>query len=58
MNASLQKSDSPVLLANRDRIANGKLKQFSNSQLGDAWYGLYLEDPKIRQQRVTERRFQ
>ncbi len=58
LNASIKKSDSPVLLANRDRIANGKLKQFSNAQLGDAWYGLYLEEPKIRQQRVAERRFQ
>lgn len=56
LNIAITKSDNPVLAANRDRIANGKIKQFSNAQLGDAWYALYLEEPKIKQQRM-ERRF-
>lgn len=58
LNLAIKKTDNPVLSANRDRIANGKLKQFSNAGLGDTWYGLYLEEPKIKQQRVAERRFQ
>ncbi|MEA4862031.1 MAG: hypothetical protein AB7F40_01575 [Victivallaceae bacterium] len=57
LNRSLKKSDNKLLLENRDRIANGKLKQFSNALLGDAWYALYLEEPKVHQQRM-ERRFQ
>ena len=56
LNLAMTKCDHPVITANRDRIANGKIKQFSNAQLGDAWYALYLEEPKIKQQRM-ERRF-
>lgn len=56
LNLATTKSDHPALIANKERIANGKLKQFSNQQLGDAWYSLYLEEPKMKQQR-QERRF-
>jgi len=57
LNTAVKKSDNKTLLENRDRIANGKLKLFSNAPLGDAWYALYLEEPKVHQQRM-ERRFQ
>jgi len=57
LNAAVLKTDSQVVAANRDRIANGRLKQFSNALLGDAWYSLYLEEPKVRQQRVQGGRY-
>ncbi len=49
--------DNPVLNANRENLANGKVKHFSNANLGEAWYSLYLEEPKIKQQRVVQRGF-
>ncbi len=57
LNKATAKCDNPALIANRDRIANGKVKQFTNQALGDAWYSLYLEEPKVKQQRAPERRF-
>ena len=47
--------DNPVLNANRENLVNGKVKHFSNANLGEAWYSLYLEDPKIKQQRIVQR---
>lgn len=47
--------DNPVLNANRENLVNGKVKHFSNANLGEAWYSLYLEEPKIKQQRVVQR---
>jgi hypothetical protein len=49
--------DNPVLNANRENLVNGKIKHFSNANLGEAWYSLYLEEPKIKQQRVVQRGF-
>ena len=49
--AATKKSDHPVLLENRDKLVNGKAKQFSNAGFGDIWYALYLEEPKMKQQR-------
>lgn len=49
--------DNPVLNANRENLVNGKVKHFSNANLGEAWYSLYLEDPKIKQQRIVQRGF-
>ncbi len=57
LNSAVKRTDNPVVVANRDRIVNGKVKQFSNQQLGDVWYSLYLEEPKMKPQRTTERRF-
>jgi hypothetical protein len=38
---------------NWERLSNDKVKNFSNSGLGDEWYGLYLENPPApKQQRV------
>ena len=44
--------DNQVINDNYERLANGKEKHFSNAQLGDIWYSLYLEEPKIKQQKV------
>ena len=54
--AARKSSDNPVLKENYERLVNGKFKQFSNSGLGDAWYALYLEEPKIKPQRVQQQR--
>ncbi len=34
-----------VLARNWEALANDKVKSFSNSGLGEEWYGLYLENP-------------
>ena len=49
-----KKTDNPVVLENWERLANGKSRNFSNAGLGDSWYSLYLEAPKIRQERVRQ----
>ena len=54
--AAKKKSDHPVLLENLDKLLNGKAKQFSNSGFGDIWYALFLEEPKMKQQRQRQGR--
>lgn len=49
--------DNPILNANRENLVNGKIKSFSNANFGEAWYSLYLEEPKIKQQRIVQRGF-
>ena len=49
-------TDNPVVLENWERLVNGKARNFSNAGLGDNWYSLYLETPKIRQERVRQGR--
>lgn len=56
LTAAKSKTDHPVIIDNLDRLLNGKPKHYSNAVLGDPWYGLYLEEPKIRQTR-QERMF-
>ena len=51
LNRALEKSDNEMLKANREHLANNRVAHFSNSALGEQWYALYLEEPKIRQQR-------
>ncbi len=42
-----------TLALNWERLANDKVKQFSNAGLGEEWYGLYLENPPTpKQQRM------
>ncbi len=53
--AAKLKTENQVVADNWERLANGKVKNFSNSGLGDAWYSLYLEEPKIKMQRVQPR---
>ena len=51
LNRALEKSDNETLKANRDHLANNRVAHFTNSGLGEQWYALLLEEPKIRQQR-------
>jgi len=53
--AARKVTDSQVVQENWERLSNGKVKQFSNAGLGDNWYSLYLEEPKIKPQRVVHR---
>ena len=40
-------TSNEVLEKNREFLLNGKVKQFSNAPLAEAWYALQLEEPKI-----------
>ena len=51
LNAALKNSDNETLKMNREHLANNRLAHFSNAGLGDQWYALLLEEPKIRMQR-------
>ena len=56
-----KKSSNEVIAKNLDTLLNQKYKHFSNSRLGDAWYSLYLEEPKMpkmqqQQQQMRYRR--
>lgn len=51
LNAALKKSDNEILKANCGHLANNRPAHFSNAGLGDQWYALMLEEPKIKMQR-------
>ena len=51
LNRALEKSDNGTLKANRDHLANNRVAHVTNSGLGEQWYALLLEEPKIRQPR-------
>ena len=48
---ALKKSDDETLKRNHECLMNNRVPQFSNSGIGDAWYSLYLEEPRMRAQR-------
>lgn len=48
---ALKKSDNETLKKNHEALMNNRVLHFNNSGLGDQWYALHLEEPKIRQQR-------
>jgi len=48
-----EKLENDVIKRNREHLANNRANQFSNTGLGDEWYGLHLEQPKIKQQRQS-----
>lgn len=48
---ALKKSDNEVLKQNHEHLMNNRPAHFSNSGLGDPWYALHLEEPKVRTQR-------
>ena len=54
LNAALLKSDNETLKTNRDHLANNRVAHFSNTALGDQWYALLLEEPRIHQQRPRQ----
>lgn len=39
-------TEDETLARNWECVANGKVGQFSNADLGEAWYALLLEEPK------------
>ncbi len=51
LNAALEKSDNETLKANRDHLANNRVAHFSNTAIGDQWFALLLEEPRMHQQR-------
>ena len=48
---ALKKSDNETLKRNHEALMNNRAQLFTNSGIGDQWYSLHLEEPKIRQQR-------
>ena len=54
LTAALRKSDDAVLKTNREHLMNNRVSHFSNSALGERWYSLMLEEPKIRMQRPRQ----
>ena len=48
---ALKKGDNETLKQNHEHLMNNRPAHFSNSGLGDAWYALHLEEPKVRMQR-------
>ena len=48
---ALKKSDNETLKRNHELLMNNRLVQFNNSGLGDQWYTLHLETPKMKTQR-------
>lgn len=48
-------TDHAVVMDNWERLVNGKAKHYSNAGFGDLWYSLYLEEPKVKTQRVVAR---
>ncbi len=48
---ALRNSDNECLKRNHECLMNNRVAHFSNSGIGDQWYSLYLEEPKIKTQR-------
>ena len=48
---ALKKSDNPTLKQNHELLMNNRVAHFSNSGIGDQWYSLLLEEPRMRVQR-------
>ena len=48
---ALKSSDNATLKSNHELLMNNRSAHFSNSGLGDQWYQLHLEEPKVKMQR-------
>ena len=48
---ALKKSDNEALKRNHEALMNNRPAHFTNSAIGDQWYSLLLEEPKVRMQR-------
>ncbi len=55
--AAQKLSGNAVLAANYENLVNRRYKHFNNSGFGDLWYSLYLEEPKVKQQRAQQRMY-
>ena len=51
LTAALKNSDNEVLKTNHVHLMNDRPAHFTNSGLGDPWYALMLEEPKVKTQR-------
>ena len=51
LTAALKNTDDATLRRNHEALMNNRVAHFNNSGLGDQWYALHLEEPKIRQPR-------
>ncbi len=51
LNEALKNSDNETLKANREALANNRVAHFSNTNIGDTWWALGLEEPKVKMQR-------
>ena len=49
-----KKMENDVVKANLTHLANNRLSQFSNAGLGEEWYALHLEQPKVKTQRQSQ----
>lgn len=47
-----EKMENETIKRNRDHLANNRVRHFSNAGLGDEWYALGLEEPKVKMQRA------
>lgn len=54
---SVVEGPATTLKRNHDLLANNRVKEFSNAGFGDAWYALFLEEPKVRYERRAPNRF-
>jgi len=48
---ALKNSDNDTLKRNHEALMNNRVAHFNNSGLGDQWYALHLEEPRVRTQR-------
>ncbi len=48
-------NENETLKRNLDRLANNKIREFSNANFGDEWFALFLEQPKIQYRRQQPR---
>ncbi len=48
-------NENETLKRNKERLANNKVREFSNANFGDEWFALFLEQPKIQTRRQMPR---
>ena len=48
---ALKKSDNATLKQNHEHLMNNRVAHFSNTGIGDQWYSLLLEEPRMHVQR-------
>ena len=48
-----KKMENDVIKANLAHLANNRVNQFTNAGLGEEWYALHLELPKVKTQRQS-----
>ncbi|MDD4016956.1 MAG: hypothetical protein PHV28_03325 [Kiritimatiellae bacterium] len=52
-----EKMENETIKRNREHLANNRVGHFSNAGLGDEWYALHLEQPKVKMQRQRPNAF-